>query len=155
MVALVLALLLCYGVAALGGVATAAGLRGWYQGLSKPSWTPPNWLFGPVWTILYGMMAVAVWLVWREDHSLRNEGLIAFGVQLGLNLLWSFLFFGWRKLGAASVEVVSLWVMILVSTVLFFRIHPLAGALMVPYLAWVTFASALNIAVWNLNRHAA
>ncbi len=125
----------------------------WYWGLAKPSWNPPDYVFAPAWLILYGMIAYAAWRVW----TLAEPGealfpMIAFGVQIGLNALWSALFFGLRRPDIAFVEVVSLWLSIVVMMVAYYGVDPLACWLMVPYLLWVTFAGALNYAVWRLNR---
>jgi tryptophan-rich sensory protein len=124
----------------------------WYTALAKPSWNPPNWLFGPVWSILYLLIAISVWLVWRKE-VLRAAilPLIVFLLQLVLNAAWSWLFFGLHELGYAFVEIVVLWVAIVVNTILFWRINPISGILLLPYLAWVTFASVLNYTIWRLN----
>jgi len=154
LIRLAIALLLPLAVGALGGIATSSSVSTWYPTLDKPIWTPPDWLFGPVWTLLYLLMGIALWLVWRrgvKDHATR-VALTFFGVQLGLNLLWSILFFGLRTLGLALLEIVILWVMILLTAVKFHRLRPLAGWLMSPYLLWVTFATALNAVIWWLNR---
>ncbi len=149
---LIVALAACFGAAALGSLATAQGVGGWYATLERPGWTPPNWVFGPVWTILYLMMAVATWRVWLTGpwrHTGQALGL--FAAQLALNVLWSVLFFGLHMPGAALVEIVVLWAAILATTVVFFRHSRLAGTLMVPYLAWVSYAITLNFGFWYLN----
>ncbi len=150
-------LLLVMLVALLGGLATGQGVRDWYPTLSKPSWTPPAWLFGPVWTLLYLGMAVSGWLVWREAEA-RGMGwsgvkwaMILFALQLVLNAGWSWLFFAWRMPGWALVEIVVLWCAILVTSLLFFRVSTTAGILLVPYLMWVSFAALLNGAIWRMN----
>ncbi len=147
--ALVGFLVLTLGVAALSGAATADSVRSWYPSINKPSWTPPSWLFGPVWTLLYLTMAVAAWLVWRQAGW--GGALVMFGVQLLLNALWSPLFFGWQQIGWAFVDIVALWLAILATTILFWQVVPAAGILFLPYLAWVSFATALNFALWRLN----
>src|SRR5512137_563549 len=126
---------------------TAAAMGGfflpgeWYAGLRKPSWNPPNWIFGPVWTVLYATMAVAAWLVWkRGGFAVRRFALSFFLMQLLLNALWSPLFFGLRNPGLAFVNIVLLWLAVLATVVAFCKTRPLTGALLVPYLAWVTFA---------------
>lgn len=145
-------LILCFGVAALGGLWTAQSIPTWYPTLQKPSWNPPSWLFGPVWTALYTMMAVAAWLVTRErDRISIRVPLLLFVVQLALNLAWSAIFFGLRAPGAAFVEIVVLWLAILATILVFRRVHRGATALLVPYLAWVTFAAVLNATIWRLN----
>ncbi len=152
LMALVAALALCFAVAGLGGYWTSLGLGPWYEGLRKPSWNPPNWVFGPVWTALYAAMAVAAWLVWRRRET-RRVGLPLglFGLQLALNLAWSGLFFAMRSPGLAFGEVVLLWGAILATTVVFGRVSRAAGWLMVPYLLWTTYAATLNLALWRLN----
>jgi translocator protein len=125
----------------------------WYENLAKPSWRPPNWLFGPVWAVLYGMIAVSGWLVWdAAGWAGAAVPLAIYAVQLVLNALWSGIFFGLRKLGWAIVEMVLLWISILGCIVTFHTIHAGAAWLLLPYLVWVSFAMVLNIAVWRLNR---
>lgn len=124
----------------------------WYAGLTKPSWTPPNWLFSPVWTFLYVLIAIAGWLVWRCTVSAqRNRALALWGVQLALNASWSWVMFGLHQIGAAVVIIIALWLTILAFAVTAWRISETASALFVPYLGWVSYATALNIAVWWLN----
>lgn len=124
----------------------------WYAGLDKPSWNPPNWIFGPVWTGLYAMMAISAWLVWRlGGFRLQAWPLVVFLIQLALNAVWSWLFFGLRNPALAFVEIVALWVAIGVTLLLFRRRSPMAAWLLVPYLAWVTFAAVLNFTLWRLN----
>jgi translocator protein len=145
-------LALCFGVAALGSVFTSSAMPEWYMSLEKPAFNPPSWVFGPVWTVLYAMMAVAAWLVWREaGFDGATAALSLFFVQLALNLAWSGIFFGLREPGWALVEIVVLWAAILGTIVLFFRHSSLAGWLLVPYLLWVSFAAVLNAAIWRLN----
>ncbi len=139
-------------VAGVGGWFTSMGVSDWYLTLNKPSWNPPSWLFGPVWTVLYIAMAVAAWLVWKDaGFDGARAALTLWGVQLVLNLAWSGLFFALRSPGWALVEILALWVSILATTVLFFGYSVWAGALMVPYLLWVTFASVLNGTIVRLN----
>lgn len=146
-------LALCFVVAGLGGAATSTSVSTWYLELEKPSWNPPSWVFGPVWTVLYAMMAVAAWLVWRVPPSTeRSAGLRVFGVQLALNLLWSCVFFGLRNPGWAFLEVVLMWTAIAVTMRCFLRLSRPAGWLLAPYLAWTTFAATLNFTLWMLNR---
>jgi translocator protein len=124
----------------------------WYAGLEKPAWTPPSWLFGPVWTLLYVAMAIAAWLVWRErGFSGAPVALGLFLLQLSLNAAWSWLFFGLQRPDLAFAEIVVLWGAILATLTAFGRIRAAAGWLLAPYLAWVTFAAALNFAIWRLN----
>jgi benzodiazapine receptor len=124
----------------------------WYASLAKPSWNPPNAVFGPVWSILYALMGVAAWFVWRRvGFSGSGAALVFFVVQLILNALWSYLFFGLHRLDFAFFDIVVLWVLILVVLVMFWRLDRLAGGLMLPYLVWVGFASYLNFTLWRLN----
>jgi tryptophan-rich sensory protein len=142
----------CFGAAFLGSAITTSVVPTWYAGLVKPSWTPPNWVFGPVWSALYLMMAVAVWLVWRWGGFAKAAiPLTLFLVQLALNAAWSILFFGLRLPGLAFAEIVILWFAILVTLIMFWRLSPIAGFLLVPYILWTTFAGALNLALWQLN----
>jgi benzodiazapine receptor len=124
----------------------------WYAALAKPSWTPPNWIFAPVWTLLYGLMGVSAYLVWRRAGFGRaRPALGLFLVQLALNALWSYLFFGLHRPGLAFVEVVILWGAILATLILFRRVAVIASLLLLPYLLWVGFAACLNFALWRLN----
>ncbi len=154
LVALIIALAAPLVIGGLSSISTISSIPTWYRGLSKPPWNPPDWAFGPAWTALYILMGVASWLVWRygwDNRSVR-VALRVFAVQLLLNGIWSVLFFGLRSPGIALVEIGVLWCMILATVVLFARRDLLAGAILVPYLLWVTFASALNWEVWSLNR---
>jgi benzodiazapine receptor len=142
---------LCFVAAAFGGLASATA-GSFYRDLVRPEWAPPAWLFGPAWTILYCMMAVSAWLVWRVNGFRAARGpLTLFIVQLVLNGLWTWLFFGLRNGALAFAEILILWAAILATLVSFRRLHRTAGALLIPYLGWVTFASALTFAVWNRN----
>jgi len=143
---------LCFAVAGISGSWTASQIPGWYRTLVRPAIAPPNWVFGPVWTLLYVLMAIAAWQVWQSASSpMRTWGLPLFLVQLGLNFAWSLIFFRQHAIGAALVEVVFLWAGIGATTLIFGRVAPSAAWLMVPYWAWVTFASVLNGAFWRLN----
>jgi tryptophan-rich sensory protein len=141
-------------------ISFAAGLIGsrfmpgaWYESLAKPSWNPPNAIFGPVWSVLYVLMGVAAWLVWRKaGFSGAGTALALFIVQLVLNALWSYLSFGLHRLDIAFFDIVALWMMILAVMVLFWREDQLAGGLIMPYLIWVSFASYLNFTLWRMNR---
>ena len=151
---LVLAVLViaCEGVSIVGAGFTAPAIADWYRSLERPSWTPPDWLFGPVWTALYALMAVAAWLVWRKGRvpGVWTAGAL-FGVQLALNAIWTPIFFGLRQPGWALLDILLLWAAILLTLVAFARVRPLAAGLLAPYLAWVTYAGALNFALWWLN----
>ncbi len=143
---------ICLGAGGLGAIATTPEIEGWYKMIEKPSWNPPDYVFGPVWTTLFVMMAVAAWLVWRpKGFKAAATTLALFAVQLGLNIAWSWIFFGMHQPGWPFAEIVILWLLIAATTVAFFRRSKVAGGLMVPYLAWVSFASVLNFAIWRLN----
>ena len=143
-------MVVCLGAAGIGSLLTTPSLRPWYEGLSKPRWNPPNWLFGPVWTILYLAMAIAAWLVWRKV-GLAAAPMQLFLLQLLLNVAWSGLFFRLRSPGLAFIEIVVLWFAILETTIEFWRAVPAAGWLLLPYLIWVGYATALNFSIWRLN----
>jgi tryptophan-rich sensory protein len=144
-------LVVAFAAAAIGGVASA-NAGDFYTSLSRPPWAPPPWLFAPVWTLLYLLLGVAAWLVWRgRGFAGARMALTLFLIQLALNALWTWLFFAWRQGALAFVEILVLWVLILATAVAFWRIRPLAGALLLPYLLWVAFASALTWAVWQRN----
>lgn len=136
-----------------GGLFTSPAIRsGWYGLLQKPSFNPPGWIFGPVWTVLYILMAVSAWLVWEKaGQAPVKVALSLFFVQLLLNVTWSLLFFGMGRPDLAFAEVLVLWALILTVTLLFYRIRPAASLLMLPYLAWVSFAVVLNGFIWRLN----
>lgn len=141
----------CFVAAAVGAAASVRAAS-FYAELVRPDWAPPAAVFGPVWALLYASMAIAAWLVWnRRGAQLARMALSVFVLQLILNALWSWLFFGWHQGALAFADIVLLWLSIAATLVLFWRIVPLAGLLLVPYLAWVTFASALNYEVWQLN----
>jgi tryptophan-rich sensory protein len=143
-------ILLCLAVGGIGGGASASGIDGWYRTLAKPGWNPPDWVFGPVWTVLYVMMAVAAWLVWKTGDRVR-PALVLFFVQLALNLAWTFIFFTAQSPGLALIEIAFLWLAVLLTMLAFFGRQSTAGWLFVPYLAWVSFAAALNFAIWWMN----
>ena len=144
--------LLCLAVAAVSGWATVEGVRSWYPTIAKPSWTPPSWLFGPVWTALYVAMGVATWRVWRiGGFRAARAALGLFLAQLAVNGLWSPIFFAWHRLGLAVLDIGLLWLLIVATIVAFRRHDRVAARLLLPYLAWVTFASALTVAIWRLN----
>jgi benzodiazapine receptor len=141
----------CLAVAGLGGLMTAAGISTFYPTLHKPSWNPPNQIFGPVWTALYLMMAVAAWRVWRAPGRTGPGPLVLFGIQLFLNLCWSGIFFTLHLLGLATLEIAALWLAIALTTLAFFKLDRIAGLLFLPYLAWVSFASVLTFTLWRMN----
>jgi tryptophan-rich sensory protein len=144
-------LLVTFAAGAIGGLASV-NAAGFYGQLVQPSWAPPAWLFGPVWSVLFVLMGVAAWLVWR-DHGFHGAptALKLYVVQLVANALWTWLFFAWRQGALALAEIGVLWLLIALTISQFWRLNKLAALLLVPYLAWVTFAAALNLALWLLN----
>jgi len=141
-------------IACIAAAASGAVFRPgrWYRRLTKPAWNPPDWIFGPVWTVLYGMIALAGWIVWRSgDGAMIALPLTVYAVQLVLNALWSAIFFGLRRPDLAFAEVILLWLSILATIALFHPISPLAAYLLVPYALWVGFAMVLNYRIWRLN----
>jgi translocator protein len=149
LLALVGWVLLCFTAAAMGGLFMPGE---WYAALQKPTWNPPGWVFGPVWSALYTMMAVAAWLVWRQDDWCRQrKPLLLFLVQLALNALWTPLFFGLHWMGVALAEIILLWLTIAWTITAFWPVHRPAAWLLAPYLAWVSFAAVLNATLWRLN----
>jgi tryptophan-rich sensory protein len=148
---LILWLGLAYATAAVGAVASV-GASAFYTQLTRPGWAPPAWLFGPVWTALYALMGIAAWLVWRaRGFAGARRPLLLFIAQLLANALWSWLFFAWRQGALAFFEVLFLWCLIAATALLFWRVSRVAAVLLLPYLGWVTFASALTLAIWRLN----
>lgn len=139
-------------VAALIGSRASIGAPGFYESLARPEWAPSPSVFRPVWTVLYTLMGIAAWLVWRERGWAGARGALAlFVVQLVFNVLWSWLFFAWHRGGLAFADIIVLLALIVATLVAFWRVKPLAGMLLLPYLAWVAFAAALNYSVWQLN----
>lgn len=141
-------LALSFFAAAIGGFASFDA-QPFYQHLVRPEWAPPAWLFGPVWTVLYALMGIAAWLVWRARGP--RTALTLFVIQLGVNAVWSWLFFAWHRGAWACVDIVVLWLLIVATLIAFWRVRALAGALLVPYLVWVSFATVLCFATWRLN----
>lgn len=146
----------CFAVAAIGGAIIANSVGTWYQTINKPGFIPPDWVFAPVWNALYMMMALAAFLVWRQGASEerfeeQRTALYLFSVQLVLNLLWSFIFFGAHAIGAAFIEIIALWIAIALTTVHFWKIDRRAGLLFLPYLVWAGYATVLNGTIWWLN----
>lgn len=144
-------LLVCLAVAYLGSLVTVEQVRVWYPTLAKPVWTPPNWLFGPMWTTLYVLMAVAGWRVMRDDGVVRGRAARLWWVQIALNAAWSPLFFGAHLIAVAAVVIIALWITLALFIRASWRTHRAAAWLFVPYIAWITLASALNLAIWRLN----
>ena len=144
---------MAFAAAAIGAVASSEA-GAFYSQLVRPGWAPPGWLFAPVWTVLYALMGTAAWLVWRlHGFKEARTALLLFVVQLGANALWTWLFFAWRQGALAFTEILLLWCLIAATAAAFWRLSKTAAVLLLPYLAWVTFASALTFATWRLNSH--
>lgn len=139
----------------IGSVFTAPAIKtGWYATLVKPALNPPSWVFGPVWTTLYALMGIALWLVWTNadaDKKTKQRAFVFFFAQLGLNTLWSIIFFGQQSVGGAFREIIALWVLILITIRYFAKVSKPAAWLLVPYILWVSFAMYLNFSIWTLN----
>lgn len=145
----------CLAIGYFSGMVTRSAITTWYPTLVKPSFNPPNWIFAPVWSMLYVMMGVAAGLVWNRieiEKELVKKAVIIFAIQLALNALWSFLFFGLKNPMLAGIEIIILWLMIYETYIQFSKINKIAGYLFVPYLLWVSFAAVLNGSIWWLNR---
>ena len=150
---LIIWIAICFAAAGVGALMTTPALREWYPRLNKPAWTPPNGVFGPVWTLLYASMGLAAWMVWLQRTSRDvTPALSIFAIQLILNVAWSGLFFGLHSPGAGLLAIVALWCAIAATILSFRRAVTFAGWILVPYLAWVSFAMALNFEIWRLNR---
>ncbi len=149
---LLAALLLPPGVGAIAGLFTAKAIPEWYATLNQPSFNPPNWVFGPVWITLYIIMGISLFMVWKlEAGKQRDQAILVFMVQLLLNFCWSFFFFYFKMIGVALADIVVLWLMIVVMQVRFYKLKPVAAYINIPYLLWVTFATALNATYFLLN----
>jgi translocator protein len=151
---LAISIIICLAAGFIGSIFTNRSIPTWYAALKKPSFNPPDWLFGPAWTILFILMGIALFLVWRKGLNLQpvKIALIIFIVQLILNILWSFLFFAQRAPLAGFIEIILLWIMILITILVFYPISKPAGLLLLPYILWVSFASILNFSLWRLNQ---
>jgi tryptophan-rich sensory protein len=153
-VKLIISIIACEGAGGIGAIFTTPAIPTWYAGLKKPAFTPPNSVFGPIWITLYVLMAIAVFLVWREGFLQEGVTLAfaVFWIQLVLNIFWSLVFFRLKSLLGGMVVIILLWIAILVNIILFFDISPIAGGLLIPYIIWVSIAANLNAQVWRLNR---
>ncbi|OLY93361.1 TspO and MBR related proteins [Cnuella takakiae] len=136
-----------------GALFTVTGEGSWYRQINRPSWNPPGWVFGPVWTLLYILMGIAFYLVWKNNSAdrLKKPAMTFWIIQLVLNFFWTLIFFGAHETGWATLEIIVLWIFILLTILAFFRINKTAGWLMVPYLLWVSFATALTATIWQMN----
>jgi len=150
---LFVSIIICLSAGWFGSLFTTPAIPIWYAALQKPVFSPPNWLFAPIWTILYILMAIAAWLVWRKGVDKRpvRAALVIFLIQLVLNALWSLVFFGLRSLIGGEIVIIILWIVLLLTILAFWRITKAAALLLVPYLAWITFAAVLNVSVYILN----
>lgn len=149
---LILAILLCEGAGILGSFFTVSSISTWYATLTKPSFSPPNYIFGPVWTILYALMGISLYLVWTSKNKSKQQAVNLFLIQLGLNAIWSIIFFGLKNPGLAFIEIIALWVAIFLTIRTFQKVSKIASYLLYPYLVWVSFASVLNLSILILNR---
>jgi len=149
---LILFFAVCLGVGGIASFFTARSVRDWYPQLRKPAGTPPGWLFGPVWTTLYALMAISAWLVWREYRRGALPALLIFFAQLAMNVAWPGIFFGSRMPGVAFAEIVLLWLAIAFNMLIFYLLLPVAAYLLLPYWLWVAYAAYLNFGIWRLNR---
>ncbi|MBD3355370.1 tryptophan-rich sensory protein [Candidatus Woesearchaeota archaeon] len=147
----IISILIPFIASAIGGFFTASSASTWYVDLVKPSFNPPGWIFGPVWTLLYLLMGFALYLVWINKSKKKEKAYWAFGIQLGLNALWSILFFGLRSPLSAFIEIIFLWASILITIIYFYKINKKTIYLLIPYILWVSFAAVLNISIVILN----
>ena len=150
---LILSIIICQAAGLIGTIFTMDSIPTWYATLNKPSFNPPNWLFGPVWTVLYLMMGISLFIVWKEDlkNKIVKSAFIIFMIQLFLNTIWSVVFFGMQSISGGLIIIVLLWIMILFTIIKFMKISRVAGILLIPYLLWVSFATFLNYSIFQLN----
>ena len=149
---LVISITLPLALGALAGLFTSSSVQGWYSSLVKPTFNPPNWVFGPVWTTLYVLMGISFYLVWSQPASKkRNSGIFIFLLQLTLNFAWSFIFFYFHQIGLALIEIILLWIFIVAMILQFHKIVAIAAFINIPYLLWVSFATFLNASYYFLN----
>ncbi|MEK7165993.1 MAG: TspO/MBR family protein [Patescibacteria group bacterium] len=149
---LILSTLISEGAGILGAIFTVSAIPTWYAALAKPAFSPPNFVFGPVWTTLYALMGISLYLVWISKTKSRRYAMRLFFLQLGLNVLWSIFFFGMKNPALAFLEIIALWIAIYLTIKTFLGVSKVASYLLYPYLAWVSFASILNFSIWILNR---
>jgi len=148
---LIVSVFICQFAGIIGSVFTSPSIPTWYASLSKPAFNPPSWLFAPAWITLYFLMGLSLYLVWEKGLQKNKLAVSVFGLQLALNSIWSILFFGLQNPFLAFLEIIILWLAILASIILFYRIEKKAAYLLVPYIAWVSFATLLNYSIWMLN----
>lgn len=147
----VITILICQMAGIIGSVFTMPSIPTWYASLNKPWFSPPNWLFGPVWITLFTLMGISLYLIWNKGLKNVKIPLIIFGVQLILNTIWSFLFFGLKSPFIAFIEIIILWISIALTIISFYRVSKKAGLILLPYIIWVSIATALNYYIWILN----
>ncbi|MDP3441893.1 MAG: TspO/MBR family protein [Ignavibacteria bacterium] len=150
---LIASFLLPLAIGGIAGMFTTEAIPDWYATLNQPSFNPPNWVFGPVWTTLYIILGISLFLIWELPASKkRNQAILIFMMQLFLNFCWSFFFFYFKMIGLSLIDIVALWIMIVVMLVQFYKLKPVAAYINIPYLLWVSFATALNMAYFFLNK---
>ena len=151
---LIISIAICLAIGGLGSLFTTPEIDHWYQTLQKPSWNPPSWVFGPVWTLLHILMGIALYIVWKKPtfKNIKRPAIILFSIQLLLNLAWSWIFFNQHNITGAFIDICMLWVAILLCIFSFARIYRSAAWLLVPYISWVSFAAVLNFTIWQLNK---
>ncbi|MBN2052570.1 tryptophan-rich sensory protein [Candidatus Woesearchaeota archaeon] len=149
---LIISIIICQLAGFLGGLFNIASIPTWYAALKKPVFNPPNWVFAPVWTFLFLLMGISLYLVWKKGFGNDKLALYFFIIQFLLNILWSALFFGLRMPLAAFVEIILLWIAILATIITFYKISSAAGIMLIPYLLWVSFAAVLNFSIWMINQ---
>ncbi len=153
-VKLIISIAIPLAAGGLSGFFTTSEIPGWYQTITKPSWNPPSWIFGPVWTTLYIMMGIALYLVWKNetvDAGIKRTAIILFAIQMVLNFFWSLIFFKQHQIGWAFAEIIAMWIFIVLTIFAFAKVNIAAAWLLVPYICWVSFASILNYTIWKLN----
>ena len=150
---LILSIIICEGAGIFGSIFTTKSVGGWYSTINKPSFNPPGWIFGPVWILLYLLMGISVFIIWSKfnDHNLFKSAIVIFSIQLLLNVFWSFLFFGQKSPLLAFIEIIFLWIAILITIIVFYKLNHLSSYLLIPYILWVSFAAFLNYSIWRLN----
>ena len=149
---LLASILLTISIGGLSGFATISGVNGWYKTLNKPSFNPPNAVFGPVWSLLYLLMGISIYLIWQQPKSSdRNKAVAIFFIQITFNFFWSIIFFNLHSIGWSLVEIIAMWLAILAMIVMFYKVNKPAGLLQIPYICWVSFATSLNGAIYLLN----
>ena len=151
---MIIAIAICEGTGILSGFLANAGMNAWFDSINKPSWNPPSWVFAPVWTTLYLLMGISLWLIWKKDaeQSIKSKALLFFAAQLFLNFWWSIIFFKFHSPALAFLDIVLMIILILITIFKFAKLSRLAAWLLVPYVAWVSSASILNYTIWSLNR---